>query len=84
MGISYSEMLDLSWQQFEYYSSGYQRRLERELNNTRIIVSSFVNLWSKKKIRPEDLMQLSIDKVNYEREILTAEQCNEILGKWES
>lgn len=84
MGVSYNEMLDLSWQQFEYYSSGYQRRLERELNNTRIIVSSFVNLWSKKKIRPEDLMQLSIDKVNYEREILTAEQCNEILSKWES
>lgn len=82
MGISYDEMIDLSWHEFTYYSAGYQRRLERELNNTRIMVSSMANMWGKKRVTPRDIIQLSIDDVEYEKELMTKDQANEMLNKF--
>lgn len=72
----------MTWIEFDYYSTGYQKRIERELNNTRIIVSSMANMWGKNRVKPTDIMQLSIDDIEYDRgDLMTMEQANEMLRK---
>ena len=65
MGIKYEDALNLTWKEFDYYASGYWRRLERELDQTRMLMATMFNSsgFSKKRVNPKDLMQLSIDKV---------------------
>ena len=82
MGLTYEQMLDLSWDEFRYYSDGYTRQIERRLDNTRRIMATMVNLWSKRKIKPTDLMKLSIDEVKYDYKKLSLEEVKEISDKW--
>ena len=70
----------MSWIEFDYYSAGYQKRVEHGLNNTRLIISSMVNLWSKQKTSPKDILSLSMDDVTFEHDKLTLEQAQKFLN----
>jgi hypothetical protein len=63
MGIDYDDFLDLSWGNFSYLQQGYMRRLERNWDYVRTIISSLFNSsgFSKKKVSPKDVMRLSFD-----------------------
>ena len=60
MGFSYTEFLDLTWLEFDFYSVGYQRRIEREWDYTRHIIASSYNSsgFSKKQVKADEVMKL--------------------------
>lgn len=66
MGISYSDMLSLSWAEYAYYLRGYNRKLERGWDYTRHMIANMYNSsgFAKKKVNAGEIMQLvSIDYV---------------------
>ncbi len=82
MGFTYEQMVDMTWIEFDYYSAGYQRRVEHGLNGTRLIISSMVNLWSKKRVTPRDIIPLTMDSVNYEIKKETVAEIEAKLKRW--
>ena len=65
MNIGYKEMLNLTWREFDYYSIGYFRRLERGWDYSRHLIASNYNSsgFSKKTLKATEVMELPlIDK----------------------
>ncbi len=65
MGFKYEDLLNMSWIEYDYYSVGYFRRLERGWDNTRHIIASMYNSsgFSKKNVNVKDIMKLpSLDR----------------------
>ena len=61
MGLSYEDFLGLSWQEYSFIRLGYERRIERQLDNTRHIMAAVLSPYRKKgapPIRPKTLMPL--------------------------
>ncbi len=66
MGLGLEQMRAMTWQEFDYLSIGYQRRVERQLDNTRHMIANMYNSsgFSKKKVDAKDVMRLPLlDKV---------------------
>jgi len=66
MGFKYEEFLNMTWREYEFYSIGHFRRLERNWDYTRHLIASMYNSsgLSKKKVNAKDIMKLSsIDKI---------------------
>lgn len=66
MGITYDNLLKMTWREYDYISIGYSIRQEREWDRNRNIIASLFNSsgFSKKKVKPTDVMKLGhIDKV---------------------
>jgi len=66
MGFKYEEFLNLTWKEYDFYSIGYARRLERQWDYTRHIIASNFNSsgFSKKTIKASDIIKLpSIDTI---------------------
>lgn len=65
MNISYNDFLNLTWKEYDYYSLGHFRRIEREWDYNRHIIASMFNSsgFSKKKVNAKDVMKLpNLDK----------------------
>ncbi len=60
MGIGYSEFLDMTWREFDYLSTGYERRLQRNWDYTRHIIASNYNSsgFAKKTVKANEIMKL--------------------------
>ena len=60
MGFSLDETLNMSWQEFEFNSVGYQRRIERNWDYTRHLVANMYNSsgFSKKAVSASEIMKL--------------------------
>ena len=60
MGFGYEDFLNLTWREFDYYSVGYERRIEREWDYTRHIIASNYNSsgFAKKQTKANDVMKL--------------------------
>ena len=60
MGFSYQEFLDMTWKEYNFYSVGYERRLERQWDTTRHLIAAAYNSsgFSKKRIDAKSLMIL--------------------------
>jgi len=66
MGLSYTEMLNCTWLEFDYYQAGHTRRLERGWDEVRHLISSMYNSsgFVKSKVSAKDIMKLPmLDKV---------------------
>ena len=70
MGFSYDEFMDMTWREFDYYSAGYERRVERQWDYTRHIIAASFNSsgFSKKTVRATDVFKLPhLDKVKHRK-----------------
>ena len=58
--MSYPDMLNCTWREFDYYQTGHNRRVERGWDYVRHLISSNYNSsgFSKKKVNAKDIMQL--------------------------
>jgi len=85
MGIEYEALLNMSWKAYDYYSTGYVRRTESAWDMNRNIIASLFNSsgFSKKRVKPTDIMKLStIDNIRrVEFKPLTDEKIKQMLGK---
>ena len=85
MGISYTDFLNLTWREYDYYSTGYIRRIERQWDYTRHIIASNYNSsgFAKKTVSVDDIMKLNylnksepfkkVDKMKLDNMIKTME-----------
>jgi len=62
MGIAYEQFLDMTWREYDYYSIGYLRRVERGWDRNRHLVASMFNSsgFSKTKVTATDVMKLPL------------------------
>ena len=62
MGIGYDELLNMTWREYDYYTIGHLRRIERDFDVARFIVANLFNSsgFSKRKVSPKDIMQLPL------------------------
>ncbi len=62
MGIAYEQFLDMTWREYDYYSIGYLRRIERGWDRNRHLVASMFNSsgFSKTKVKATDVMSLPL------------------------
>ena len=62
MGIKYNDFLNLSWKEFDFYSVGYQRKLERGWDYSRHLIAAMFNSsgMTKTKAKPKDVFQLPL------------------------
>jgi len=85
MGVDYERLLRMSWLEYDYISTGYYIRMERQWDLNRNIIASMFNSsgFSKKRVKPTDVMKLStIDKIrSVEFKPLTDEKIKQMLGK---
>ncbi len=59
MSIAYEDMLNLTWLEFEYLSSGYEQRMQRGWDYVRNIMAMQVNTsMSKKTVKAKEIMTL--------------------------
>ena len=60
MDIPYDTFLNMSWLEFDYRSTGYLRRIERQWDYTRHLIASNFNSsgFSKKTVKPTEIMKL--------------------------
>jgi len=58
-----------------------QRKLERQWEKDRIIIASIINGYSKRKVKPRDVIQLELDKKRVGIEI-TKEEIDKTLKAW--
>ena len=83
MGISYEDMLNLTWRAFDYYQIGYNRKVERQWDYTRHMISSMYNSsgMSKKQVKPKDIMRLPMldDSVKKEFKRVPIDRVKELL-----
>ena len=66
MGFSYREFQDMTWKEYNYYSVGYERRMERQWDLTRHLIAAAYNSsgFTKKRVDAKSLMRLPhIDEV---------------------
>lgn len=62
MGFNFEELLNLSWREYDYYSTGYLRRIERGFDETRHLIAAMYNSsgFSKTKVKPRDIIKLPL------------------------
>jgi hypothetical protein len=62
MGVSYAEMLDLTWREYDYLSVGYERRMERGWDYVRHLIASNFNSsgFSKKAVKAKEVITLPL------------------------
>ena len=60
MGLTYEEMLNCTWAEFDYLQRGHSRRLERAWDTTRHIIANLYNSsgFVKKSVNAKDIMKL--------------------------
>ncbi len=66
MGVDYERLLRMSWLEYDYISTGYYIRMERQWDLNRNIIASMFNSsgFSKKRVKPKDVMKLpTLDRV---------------------
>lgn len=71
MGIEYECFLNMTWREYDFYSVGYLRRLERQWDYTRHLIASNFNSsgFSKKSVKPGEIMKLQILDKPVEKEL---------------
>lgn len=62
MGLEYEAFLNMTWREYDFYSIGYLRRLERQWDYTRHLIASNFNSsgMTKSEVKPTDIMKLQI------------------------
>ena len=62
MGMSYEDFLNLSWRAVDYYIEGFNRRIQRQWDYTRHLMSASFNStgMSKKVVKTTDIMKLPL------------------------
>ena len=62
MGISYEDMLNMTWKEYDYYFKGFNLRSQRKLDYLRRIMSNQFNSsgFSKKRYKPTDFFKLDL------------------------
>lgn len=65
IGLSITEFNDCNMQDLYNISYGYNRRSEKQWLHTRFIGSLMINTTCKDKVKPQDLIKLSLDKDKY-------------------
>ncbi len=66
MGVDYERLLRMSWLEYDYISTGYYIRMERQWDLNRNIIASMFNSsgFSKKRVKPKDIMKLpTLDRI---------------------
>ena len=60
MEIEYSRLMNMTWREYDYCSTGYIRRVERGWDFTRHMIASMFNSsgFSKKKVDAKEIMKL--------------------------
>ena len=60
MGLSYDDMLNCTWRQFDYYQRGYIRRVERGFDEVRHLSAHMYNSsgFAKSQVKPAQIMKL--------------------------
>jgi hypothetical protein len=60
MRLSYREMMDCTWAEFDYLQRGHNRRVERLWDVGRHLMASMYNSsgFSKKAVKPNEIMKL--------------------------
>ena len=75
----------MTWFEFDYRSRAYNRSIERMWEQTRFLGSITINsnaFKKGKKIKPQDLVPLELDKRRNKRPLMTKEQFLELQEKW--
>lgn len=67
MGIGYEDFLNMTWREYNYVSTGHERRIERQWDYTRHLIASNFNssgfLKKGKTVKATDIITLpSLDK----------------------
>lgn len=60
MGLEYEVFLNQTWKEYDYCSTGYLRRVERQWDYTRHVIASNFNSsgFTKKTVKPKEVMEL--------------------------
>ena len=58
MNITYEDMLNLTWLEFDYLATGYEQRMQRNWDYVRNVMAMQANTMSKKKVSAKDIMTL--------------------------
>ncbi len=83
MGIGFDQALGLTWREYDYYSIGYLRRVERDWDRSRHIIAGLFNSsgFAKKAMKPQEAYPLPMldKKVAVAFVPMTKEKINEML-----
>jgi hypothetical protein len=62
MGIGYEELLNMTWLEYDYYSTGYMRRVERGFDEVRQLIAAMYNSsgFTKRKVNAKQIMKLPL------------------------
>ena len=79
--MTYEELLRTTPAELYRMQLHSQRKLERQWEKDRIIIASIINGYSKRKVKPRDVIQLELDKKRVGIEI-TKEEIDKTLKAW--
>ena len=74
IGLSLTEFYDCTMQDLYNINSGFLKRKETAWLHTRSILATYINMNSKDKVRPQDIIPLSCDKNNLKSKLSQEEK----------
>lgn len=82
-GLSFSDYMDMTNSELSAWTRGYEIREVGNKKFFRWAVASLMNLWSKKTLKPTDLMKFHDEMPNPEKDAITLKEMEAIWEKWD-
>ena len=81
-GLQPSSFWALEWWELEAFMIGARKRMQLEMNNSRLIITAILNQYSKKPIAPSDVFDLDLIDRPEQKEKVTREELINFADKY--